>query len=129
MPEATSTMQAQPTPPQPPPLDPGADAPLIALAAEARAADADYAEICRVTDDVRDYGPGGAADAALTEAFGRWERAVAAMAAIPAAGPVGIAVKAGFVVTALRAGPTEVERAIADSLATDLARFGLAVPA
>lgn len=89
------------------------DARLLALLAEAKRADADYAACC---DDE-------AGDAPLAAAFARWEAAAYAVADAPADGLAGVAVKSRFLLVALANGAAVADHAIAQSLAADPARL------
>ncbi|QYU69714.1 DMT family transporter [Leptolyngbya sp. 15MV] len=61
--------------------------------------------------------------ASFDAAWGRWEVAAYEAAALPADGMAGLAVKAAAVVRAVREGPADAEKAIAESLAADIARL------
>jgi hypothetical protein len=99
--------------PAPPAAAAHPDARLLALQAEAKRADADYAAACEAESG----------DAELAAAFARWEAVARVIADIPADGLAGVAVKARFLLVALANGAANVDHAIADSLAADLARL------
>lgn len=100
---------------------PGADAPLLVLLADIRAADEAYAAAVRANvDDVED-------DPAQQAAHAAWEAAIARMAATPAATMLGVAAKATRLCESLHDGGGHsiafAEVALAESLAADLARL------
>ncbi|WP_424138579.1 hypothetical protein [Roseomonas chloroacetimidivorans] len=64
-----------------------------------------------------------AVEAAASAAFGRWSDALYAMAALPADGMTGLAVKAAHVCNAMVAGDSAADEALCASLQADIARL------
>jgi hypothetical protein len=109
---------------------PVADAQLLRLLDEARAADAALDAACAaggLAETARDPAALRLAEAAEQAASARYNRAIAAMAATPAEGWQGIAAKAARLCASVSARRGRIlahaEHPLADSLAADLARL------
>ncbi|MCR0980626.1 hypothetical protein [Roseomonas populi] len=103
---------------------PANDARLLALKAALARAD-QWHELCAL-DAGRDFTSSVAqavAEAAQESALDAWEAVLFQMAETPAAGMVGVAVKAEQVALAVCAGSSAGEKALAESLRADLARL------
>jgi hypothetical protein len=97
------------------------DAPLLALAAELRAADGAHCAAAIAAESAPDGDP---LHAAVEAAWKRWEALAERIAETPAEGGPGMAVKARLVLRALNDGPANVDHLVAESLARDCEHFG-----
>ena len=102
------------------------DRPLLALDAARYAAAEAEETACKTADRAEHAGCEEEADAAAAAreaAWNRWCAALDAMAATPADGLLGVAVKAGVLCRALEIGAAEADQAVAESLTADLGRL------
>jgi hypothetical protein len=101
------------------------DARLLAIAQRVIRAEEDEALACRA------YDRGDPEDAerldAVARAFAGWSDQVRQMAAVPAYGAVGLAVKAAVILQGFREGSTEATEALASSLRDDIERIAPSV--
>jgi hypothetical protein len=106
------------------PID--ADAELLAIARAVSRAAEDEARACRA-HDLAEAADADRLEAAARRAFDAWCDRVREMAAVPAKGATGLAVKAALIVQGFREGRTEATAALAASLEADIARIAPSV--